>query len=355
MSAALPLPCDETAGRVDRRSDAGGSRQSATLVATVMASSLAYVVGAIINVALPAMQEEFGVGASSAQWIVNVYLLPLGAFVLLGGALGDHYGRRRAFLWGLAVFLAGSLSCALAPSFRLLLVARAVQGIGGALVAPISLAIIAASFSGAARGKAVGTWAAAGAIAGAFAPVAGGWIVDQASWRWAFGAIVPLAGRVVPESYAEEGGDAPLDWLGAGLMVSCLLALIWTVIAARERAWSDPAMLASGIGGIALLGAFLVTEHRKSKRAMVPLAIFARPTFSGITLVTLCLYMAMGGLLVVLPYMLIQSLGWSATAAGAAILPFPVIMGLLSVRAPLRASRQPCGGDVRVRDSPIER
>ncbi len=327
-------PCDETAAA---KAGSEGTGRTGTLVATVMGSSLAFVVGSIVNVALPAMQREFGVDAAGAQWIVNAYLLPLGALVLLGGALGDHYGRRKAFLVGLIVFLLGCLGCALAPAFWALLVARAVQGVGAALVAPTSLAIIAAAFSGAERGRAVGTWAAAGAAAGALAPVAGGWAVDNLSWRWAFGAVVPLAAltllvaaRTVPESMAEEGERTPLDWLGAGLAVLSLLLLIWALIAGPGRGWIAPAVLAALVGGTALLAAFLWTEHRKGRRAMMPLAVFARPTFSGISLLTLCLYMALGGLLVVLPYMLIQSFGYSATAAGAAILPFPLVMGLLS-------------------------
>ena len=334
MSDTLLPPCHETASASEQEERTGST---GVLVATVMGSSLAFVVGSIVNVALPAMQRAFALDAAGAQWIVNAYLLPLGALVLLGGALGDHYGRRRAFVGGLGVFLVGCLGCALAPSFATLLAARAVQGVGAALVAPTSLAIISAAFSGKARGRAVGTWAAAGAAAGALAPVAGGWIVDTLNWRWAFGAVVPLAAltlivalRTVEEGTADEGGHAPLDWLGAGLAVGSLLALIWALIAAPERGWTAPPVLVALIGGGMLLASFLLTEHRKQMGAMMPLALFARPTFSGISLLTLCLYMALGGLLVVLPFMLIQSFGYSATQAGAAILPFPLVMGLLS-------------------------
>ena len=188
---ALPPPCDESARFGDEAVACPDER--GTLVATVLGSSLAFVVGSIVNVALPSMQRSLDTDAAGAQWIVNAYLLPLGALVLIGGALGDHYGRKRLFQIGLGVFTLGCLGCALAPTLPALLVTRAVQGAGAALLAPNSLAIIAASFSGEKRGKAIGTWAAAGAIAGAVAPVLGGWIVDAASWRWAFVLVVPPA------------------------------------------------------------------------------------------------------------------------------------------------------------------
>ena len=180
MATAVLPPCDETT-RSRREPNNDCPDQRGTLLATVAGSSLAFVVGSIVNVALPAMQRDFATDAAGVQWIVNAYLLPLGALVLIGGALGDHYGRRRVFLAGLALFGVSCMACALAPSLALLFLARAFLGIGAACVAPNSLSIIANGFSGAKRAKAVGTWAAAGAIAGAVAPVAGGWIVDNAS------------------------------------------------------------------------------------------------------------------------------------------------------------------------------
>ena len=334
MTNALPLPCDQTAGRSDAKSDCADKR--GTLIATVAGSSLAFVVGSIINVALPAMQDEFAAGATGAQWIVNAYLLPLGALVLIGGAVGDHYGRRRVFLAGLMIFTLACLLCALAWNFPVLLVGRALEGVGAAMIAPTSLAIIADGFSGSERGKAVGTWAAAGAAAGAIAPLAGGVIVDWAGWRWAFVAVVPVAVyaywvamRSVRESKAERGERAPLDWLGAGLIGSGLFALIWALVALPERGPTVP-VVAAGLAGLLLIAAFVFVENRKGDSAMTPLVLFTSPTFSGLSLLTLFLYMALGGLLVLLPYVLIRDFGYGATAAGAAILPFPLILGLLS-------------------------
>ncbi|UWR21158.1 MFS transporter [Sulfitobacter sp. S190] len=335
MSTTLPLPCTATGTAVDpARGDCPD--QNGTLVATILGSSLAFIVGSIINVALPQMQTEFGVGATGAQWIVNAYLLPLGAFVLIGGALGDHYGRKRVFMAGLVVFLLACLLCAVAWSFPVFLIGRAFEGIGAAMLAPTSLAIIADGFSGRARGTAIGTWAAAGAAAGAIAPLAGGVIVDLASWRWAFAAVVPLAGyavivarRSVRESKAAADEVAPLDWTGAALSGAALLALIYALIALPERG-ATPLVGATLVSGIMLAGLFVTVEKHKGTRAMTPLALFTNKTFVGLSLLTLFLYAALGGLLVLLPYVLIRELGYSATAAGAAILPFPMVMGLLS-------------------------
>ena len=336
MSNALPYPCtDETEVADGAHRGVEGLDPRGTLVATVMGSSLAFVVGSIVNVALPIMQSEFAAGPAGAQWIVNSYLLPLGALVLIGGALGDHYGRRRIFLVGLAIFTAACLLCAVAWSFPVLLAARALEGVGAAMIAPTSLAIIADGFSGKARGAAIGTWAAAGAAAGAIAPVAGGLIVDAAGWRWAFAAIVPfglaamwVAARSVRESRAAADETAPLDWTGAALSGLGLFALVWALIALPERG-ATPWVTSALVGGAVLLAVFVWVERRLGDRAMTPLALFGR-TFSGLSLLTFCLYAALGGLLVLLPYVLIEAMGYSATAAGAAILPFPLILGALS-------------------------
>lgn len=334
MTNALPLPCDTPASDPAQGKPCDDKR--GTLIATIAGSSLAFVVGSIINVALPAMQDEFAAGATGAQWIVNAYLLPLGAFVLIGGAMGDHYGRKLIFQTGLVIFTAACLVCAAAWSFPVLLIGRVLEGIGAAMIAPTSLAIIANGFAGKERGQAVGTWAAAGAAAGAVAPVAGGLIVDAAGWRWAFVAVIPVAilawlvgRRSVRESVADIGNRAPLDWLGAGLIGAGLLALIWTLVALPERGATGP-VIAAGATGILLIAAFVQVERRKGEAAMTPLVIFGSRSFSGLSLLTMFLYMALGGLLVLLPYVLIRELGYGATAAGAAILPFPLILGLLS-------------------------
>ncbi|MEX3014028.1 MFS transporter [Gymnodinialimonas hymeniacidonis] len=334
MSSSLPLPCTGLGIATENVSDNIDKR--GTLVATILGSSLAFIVGSIINVALPQMQADFEVGPTGAQWIVNAYLLPLGAFVLIGGALGDHYGRKRVFQLGLGVFAIACMLCAVAWSFPVLLAGRVLEGIGAAMIAPTSLAIIADGFSGKERGQAVGTWAAAGAAAGAVAPLAGGVIVDLAGWRWAFVAVFPIslyamlvAHRSVRESLASKNQTAPLDWLGAALSCAGLFALIWGLIAAPERGMTTGVIAALGFGITALL-TFLKVEADKGDRAMTPLALFANATFSGLSVLTFCLYAALGGLMVLLPYVLIEDLGYSATAAGAAILPFPLILGLLS-------------------------
>lgn len=333
MSSTLPLPCPERAGPAGQ-GDCPDKR--GTLIATIAGSSLAFVVGSIINVALPAMQTDFGVGPTGVQWIVNAYLLPLGALVLLGGALGDHYGRKRVFQAGLVLFSFACLICAVAWSFPVFILGRVLEGVGAAMIAPTSLAILADGFSGKERGAAIGTWAAAGAIAGAVAPVAGGIAVDSVGWRWAFAVVVPVAiyawwvaRGAVRESVADSGDRAPLDWLGAGLSGAGLFLLIWALIALPERG-ATPLVLGVFAAGFLAIGLFLVIEAGLGDRAMTPLAIFTNRDFSGLSLLTLLLYAALGGLLVLLPYVLIRELGYSATAAGAAILPFPLLLGLMS-------------------------
>ena len=353
MATATLPPCDETArpAPFPEPGTAGGTdapaapsipaaeplHETGTIVATVLGSSLAFVVGSIINVALPSMQRDLGTDAAGAQWIVNAYLLPLGALVLIGGALGDHYGRKRLFQLGLIVFTAGCLGCALSPNLPALLAARVVQGVGAALLAPNSLAIIAASFTGERRGKAVGTWAAAGAIAGAVAPVLGGWIVDTLNWHWAFLVVVPpaaaawvVARRSVAESVEDPGDAAPLDWTGATAVTLALATLVWALISLPTRGIGDVAVLGALVAGTALAALFARVEHARGDGAMMPLALFTTPAFTGISLLTLLLYAALGGLLVLLPYMLIESFGFGATEAGAALLPMPLIIGTLS-------------------------
>ena len=348
MPAATLPPCDETraadARRAERSARVAPERapvapvhETGTLVATVLGSSLAFVVGSIINVALPSMQAELGTDAAGAQWIVNAYLLPLGAFVLIGGALGDHYGRKRLFQVGLAVFTLGCLGCALSQTLPTLLGARAVQGVGAALLAPNSLAILAASFEGERRGRAIGTWAAAGAIAGAVAPVLGGWIVDALDWHWAFLVVVPpaavaylVAHRSVAESAAHADDAAPLDWVGAGAVTLALGALVWGLIRLPASGPGDPATLAAFAVGAALAAAFVAVERARGEGAMMPPSLFTARAFVGISLLTLLLYAALGGLLVLLPYLMIRSMGFGATAAGAALLPMPLIIGTLS-------------------------
>lgn len=331
MTNALPLPCTPVPVIAAAPQGARG-----TLIAATVASSLAFVLGSMVNVALPQMQADFGTGPSGAQWIVNAYLLPLGALVLMGGALGDHFGRKRVFQAGLGVFAASCLLAAVAWSFPILLFARVLEGLGAAMIAPTSLAILAEAFSGSDRGRAVGTWAGAGAAAGAVAPVAGGWIVDVAGWRWAFIAVLPFAAlayviarRSIRESVADVNARAPLDWLGATLVSGGLLAAVWGLIALPDTGTSGTTIPAL-ILGAALLTGFVVVEGRKGDAAMIPLVLFRDAGFSGLTLFTFFLYAALGGLMLLLPYTLISGLGYAASAAGLAILPMPLIIGAMS-------------------------
>lgn len=312
------------------------SRETGVLVATVLGSSLAFVVTSMVNVALPTMQADLGTDAAGVQWTINAYLLPMSALVLLGGALGDCYGRKRIFLAGLMTFAVGSLACFLAPNLNALLAARALQGVGAALLAPNSLAVIASAFSGEARGKAVGAWAAAGAMASAAAPLLGGWLVDVASWRWAFLVVVPpaltalLVGRwAIREARDPARSAGSLDWLGAALATVALGAVTWALIAYPARD-GDSAVLAALALGAAAAVAFVAVERGKGDHAMMPLALFATSSFTGISLLTLLLYGALGGLLILLPYTLIDAYGFTATEAGAAILPFPLTLAILS-------------------------
>ena len=321
-----------------RRHEAGclnsTAHPRATLAATIFGSSLAFIDGSVVNVALPALAIDLNASPSRLPWAINAYLLPLGALILLGGSLGDHFGRRRFFLIGLATFTLASIICAAAPSLAWLLAGRGLQGLGAALLMPNSLAILGSEFAGEARGRAIGTWAAVGALAGALGPIVGGWLVDTVGWRVIFLINVPvaiiggyLAWEYVPERTESENA-APLDSLGAGLATIALGLLTWSL---TEASGSDSASALPGIAagaGAALLGAFIWHEKRLRDRALMPLAMFAARSFVGLTLLTFFLYGSLGGLLVLLPFFLIQIEHWSAVAAGAALLPVPVLIGV---------------------------
>lgn len=328
MSAAHPAPCDAAAIRAARPGTAKAG--TGVLAATVLGSSLSYLDGSVVNVALPAMAQDLGAGAAGVQWIVNAYLLPLAALVLLGGALADRLGNKRVFMAGLVLFALASVGCLLAPGLEALIAARAAQGVGAALLVPASLAILGSSFSGDARGAAVGTWAAAGAAAGALGPVAGGWLVDSVGWRSIFALLLPIAAAAIvigARSIPRDRPDAerPIDWSGAGLATAGLIALTFGLTQLSQGGGAVPAALT--IGGLAILAAFLWVEHAKGDAAMMPLALFGTRVFAGATILTLVLYAALGGLLMLVPFMLIAR-GWSAMAAGAAMLPLSIVMGL---------------------------
>ncbi|WP_232077958.1 MFS transporter [Burkholderia sp. THE68] len=334
--ASQASPCDELVIRA--QPVAAGQpcrRKRLALSATILGSSMAFIDGSVVNVALPSIQSELGASIAAMQWVVNAYLLLLGALVLVGGSMGDKLGRRKVFIAGVAIFTVASAACGFAPGMRWLIAARALQGVGAALLVPGSLAIIGAVFEGEERGRAIGTWAGVGAITSSVGPAAGGWLVDAFSWRAIFFLNLPLAAATialalmsVPDSH---DADAPqtLDWPGAACTAAGLAALTYGLTEAPSRGFADPLVLGMIGAGVVLLAAFIAIET-KSRDPMIPLDIFRSRDFSGANLVTLLLYFGLGGVLFFLPFTLIRAYGYSATEAGAAVLPMPLIIGVLS-------------------------
>jgi len=315
-----------------------------TLVSAVLGSSMAFMDGTVVNVALPAIQRSFDASGADAQWIIESYALLLAALLLVGGVLGDRFGRKRVFLVGVAVFTASSVACAAAQGIGPLVAARALQGVGAALLVPGSLALLGANFPAAGRGRAIGTWSAFSGVTAAIGPVVGGFLVDHFSWRWAFLLNVPIGGVLVlacvakvPES---RGAAAPggLDLAGAALATLGLAGIVYALIEAPTQAGPAGAVVAAGVLGIAGLAAFVAWEAR-TREPMLPLALFRNRDFAGANLLTLLLYAALGGGLYFVPLNLIQVQGWGATAAGAALLPFVAIMFALSRAAGTLADR----------------
>ena len=327
---AAPVPC-------------GTAERTRTLAATVLGSSLAFIDGSVVNVALPAIQRDLAAGAAGTQWVMNAYLAALGALVLIGGASADRFGRRRVFVAGVVLFTAASILCGLAPGTSALVAARAVQGTGAALLVPASLALLGATFPEGERARAIGAWAGYGALAMAAGPMLGGFLTDHVSWRAIFYLNVPLAVAAVwlalrgaPDSRSAH--PPGLDWLGAGLAAAGLASLTWGLTAAAELGFRSPAVATALVGGAVTIAAFVVAETR-GRSPMLPLALFRSPAFTGANVVTLLLYFALSGVLFFLPFELIRGRDYSATAAGAALLPLPVVMGLLSGRAGAVADR----------------
>src|SRR6266550_939904 len=305
------------------------------LAATILGSSMAFIDGTVVNVALPALQRSLHATVVDLQWVVEAYALLLASFLLVGGSLGDHYGRRRIFTIGVVLFSAASLWCGFATSIGQLILARAVQGAGGALLVPGSLAIISASFTDQDRGHAIGVWSGFTAITAAIGPVLGGWLIERISWRAVFFINLPLGLIVlfisfccVPES-RDKSGDKRLDWLGAALATIGLTFLVYGLIESSRLGFGHPAVLTALISGSAFLVLFVYWEGR-APNPMLPLALFRSQDFTGANLLTLFLYSALGGTLFFLPLNLIQVQGYTATAAGAALLPFILIMFVLS-------------------------
>jgi EmrB/QacA subfamily drug resistance transporter len=306
------------------------------LIATILASSMAFIDGTVVNVALPALQADLRASATDIQWVVESYALLLSSLLLLGGSLGDLYGRRKIFLWGVLLFAFGSSWCGVAGSITSMIVARGVQGIGAALLVPGSLAIISASYSDAERGRAIGTWSGFTAITAAIGPVLGGWLVEHGSWRWVFFINLPIAVIVillsmwrVPESRDEVAGRR-LDWLGALLVTFGLGAITYALIEdSSATSGSEASIWMLGLSGVGALLCFLIVESR-SPAPMVSLHLFRSRDFSGTNLLTFLLYAPLGGIFFFFPLDLIQVQHYSATQAGAALLPFILLIFVLS-------------------------
>ncbi|HET6142180.1 MAG TPA: MFS transporter [Candidatus Acidoferrales bacterium] len=328
-------PCDraviESGGAA---SPCAANAQPWILAATILGSSMAFVDSTVVNVALPALQKNLGGTVVDLQWVVEAYGLFLGALILVGGSLGDLFGRRLMFLLGVTAFAAASVACGFAGNINLLVIARSVQGFGAAFLVPGSLSIISASFAVQDRGRAIGTWSGFTAITSALGPVIGGWLIEHASWRWAFFINVPLAIAViaislwkVPESRNPVRGS--VDWLGALIVTLGLGGVAYGLIESPGAGWSKPSIWGSLLTGAVFLVAFFLLESRASS-PMVPLELFRSRDFSGANLLTLFLYAALGIFFFLFPLNLIQVQHYSAVATGAAALPLILLMFLLS-------------------------
>ena len=313
------------------------------LAVAVLGSGMALLDGTVVNVALPDIGRDLGASTSSLQWILNGYLLTLASLILLGGSLGDRYGRRRIFVLGTGLFTAASLLCAVAPNAELLVGARLLQGIGGALLTPGSLAMIESSFRPTDRAAAIGAWSGLGGVAAALGPLVGGYLVEAVSWRAIFLINLPLgilvmtmASRHVPES-RDPTASGRLDFAGAALVGLGLGGSTYALIEAPETG-ATPLILVAGIGGLVALAAFLLHE-RRSRNPMMPLEIFASRQFSAANLVTFVVYAALGGFFFLFVSFLQISLGYSPVAAGAASLPVTALLLVFSARSGALAQR----------------
>jgi len=333
VSYAARLPCDEGAIRCESRVPATARPSGPwVLAATIIGSSLAFIDGTVVSVALPAIAREFAATGSEVQWVVEAYALSLSALLLVGGALGDRFGRRRIYAIGVTLFTLASVVCAWAPSMSWLILARTVQGIGGALLIPGALALISSSFGPAERGKAIGTWSGFSGITAAVGPLLGGWLVTH-SWRWAFLLNVPFAAVALllltkaPES--RNPGAGRLDLVGSALVTFGLGGLVFGLIESARRGWGSAPVLIALAVGCACLVAFPFAEAR-AKSPMLPLGLFRSADFTGANALTLFLYGALGCLFFFLPLDLIQVQGYTPFQAGAAILPVIVILFFFS-------------------------
>ncbi len=303
------------------------------LATCILASSLAFVDSSVTNVGLPAIGQSLKAGGADLQWVINAYLLPLSALLLLGGAAGDRYGRVRLLVGGTVLFAAASILCAAAPDLTTLLAGRGLQGIGAAILMPNSLAILGANFSGEARGRAIGIWASIGAVMSAIGPVLGGWLIDVVGWRAIFLINLPLAAGAIALALifvhdSREHDPPALDLPGGALATAALGALTWSLTIGSGQAGWNLFAIGGVIAGLILMLSFVWVEKLRGERAMMPLGMFGSSSFIGITLLTLLLYGALGALLVLMPYVLIQASGYTGTQAGSALVPAAIVLPL---------------------------
>jgi EmrB/QacA subfamily drug resistance transporter len=312
----------------------GSAQGRWVIVASVLGSGVVFLDGTVVNVALPAISRDLHASVRDLQWILDGYLVTLSALLLLGGSAGDRYGRRRVFITGLGGFVAASVLCGVAPGVGLLIVARALQGVAGALLVPASLSIISSVFDADDRGRAIGAWSGLASIAGAVGPLLGGWLVDAASWRFIFFLNVPVAAvavvitrRHVPETRDDEAG--PLDVPGAALVSAGIAFVAYALIERHTGA---------GVVGVVAMAAFVAVE-RRSDHPMLPLSLFGSRQFTGANLTTFAVYGAMGAVTFLVVLRLQVTLGYSALEAGASLLPFTALMLVLSARIGALAQR----------------
>jgi EmrB/QacA subfamily drug resistance transporter len=319
-------------------------RKRMALVAAILGTFVAALDASVVNVALPAIERDLGGGLAGQQWVANAYLLTLGSLILVGGSLADHYGERRIFTLGVAGFGAISVVCALAPSIEVLVAGRALQGVFGAMLTPAALAVIVASFPPDERGGAIGSWTAWGGIAFVIGPLAGGWLIDVASWRWIFAINVPFViativmVRVAVPARSREAAREPLDILGAALCALGLAGPVFALIRQPSVGWSSPEVLVPAIVGIALFIAFLVHEAR-TPHPMLPLGLFRRRNFAFGNIETLAMYGGLSAVIFFLVLFLQQVAGYDALQAGLATMPITIVMFALSRRAGRLADR----------------
>jgi EmrB/QacA subfamily drug resistance transporter len=314
------------------------------VAATVLGSGMAALDATVVGIALPAIGRDFHASVSSLQWVVDAYTLTLAGLLLLGGTLGDSYGRRKLFMIGTVWFAVASLLCGVAPSIGVLIAARALQGVGGALLTPGSLAILQASFAQDDRMAAIGAWSGFGGVATAFGPFLGGWLIDAVSWRLVFFinlpvavVVVAVAARHVPETKA-PGPVPKLDVRGAACISGALAGITYGLIGASSYGWGSVEVLLPLAAGLALLGLFILVEN-KEPHPMLPLGLFKSRQFTAANAVTFVVYAALGGLLFLVPVVLQVAHGYSPVEAGASLLPVTFVMLLLSARSGALADR----------------